>query len=94
MNLPSYSFALKYYRDNSQAETLMTVDDVAMYLGISASHIYHALQENRFGIPHVRIAEQYRFRKQDVNQYVSDSLIHPAETKNQRLEKIAGGISR
>lgn len=61
------------------AETLWTADDVAAYLKVSRSWVYHRAESGR--LPHVRVGGLLRFQPNEIRVYVETSSAEPARAK-------------
>ena len=51
-------------------EKLLTVDDLAGYLQLSSKTIYRMLRRSQ--LPCYRVAKQYRFRKEEIDQWLAE----------------------
>jgi excisionase family DNA binding protein len=63
----------------SVADQIMTVGDVAAYLNCHYSTVYRLLR-NR-GIPGFRLGGDWRFRREDLDRWISDHHVVPVEHK-------------
>jgi excisionase family DNA binding protein len=60
---------------------LLSVAEAAAYLGMSKDWIYERL---RTLIPHIKIGGAVRFRRDDIDRYISSQTIAPMNTKDIR----------
>lgn len=63
----------------STAESLWTADDVAAYLKVSRSWVYHRAESGR--LPHVRVGGLIRFQPHEIRAFVETSSAEPARAK-------------
>lgn len=68
-------------------ETFMTTDEVLEYLQVNLRTVYRLIKAGR--IPAVRVGRQWRFRKQDLDQWLdgqrTTGTVHAPETSRQPL---------
>ena len=57
------------------SSTLMTIEEVAKYLKVSTRTLYRLVQQRR--IPAIKVGRQWRFRKDDVFNYLLKVTWHP-----------------
>jgi excisionase family DNA binding protein len=57
-----------------EEEGLLTVKEAASYLNVKVSRIYTATFRQE--IPHIKIGRLVRFRKEDLNRWISKNLIN------------------
>ncbi len=61
------------------AESLWTADDVAAYLKVSRSWVYHRAESGR--LPHVRVGGLIRFQPREIRAIVESTAQAPAHAK-------------
>ncbi len=59
--------------------TLWTADDVAAYLKVSRSWVYHRAESGK--LPHVRVGGLLRFQPSEIRAYVETSSSEPVRPK-------------
>ena len=68
----------------SEAEVrspLLSVADAAAYLGMSKDWVYERLKAL---VPHVKIGGALKFRKEDLDRYISSQTVTPMNTRDIR----------
>lgn len=60
---------------NGEAKEIMSVKQVAQFLGLDANLIYIRCMKG--DIPHFRIGKQYRFKKEEILKWVKTQKGHP-----------------
>lgn len=61
--------------EKSEGEEIMTVKQLAQFLGLDINIIYAKCAKN--DIPHFRIGKQYRFKKQDILKWIKTQKEQP-----------------
>ena len=51
-----------------RVEPLMTIDEVAKFLGMSKNTVYRLVKEE--GLPAIRLVNRFRFRRTEVEQWL------------------------
>ena len=64
---------------------IMTVEEVAAYLRISAPTVYRLAQEHK--IPGAKIGGQWRFRKEDVYNFLTRKIWQWAEQRDKEVQR-------
>jgi len=64
--------------ENGHPERLLTIADVALWLGVSKAWVYDHVTRKQPRLPCIRFGEVTRFRHQDIQEFI---------------EKHAGGVS-
>ena len=59
----------------SEFEELLTLDDVCRLLNLKKSYLYHLTHNRR--VPFIKIGNHVRFRRSDVEQWLSASTVWP-----------------
>ena len=67
-------------------KSIMTVEEVARYLGFSTKKIYRLVESNK--IPASRIGRQYRFIREEVDRWLKDKSIVVTPDRDQRLDAV------
>jgi excisionase family DNA binding protein len=62
------------------SETLWTAEDVASYLKVSRSWVYHRAESGR--LPHVRVGGLIRFQPHEIRSFVDSTAQAPARAKS------------
>jgi excisionase family DNA binding protein len=57
-------------RQNPYSERLLTISDVAAWLGVSKAWVYGHTTRKRPRVPCVRLGEMTRFRRSDIEQFI------------------------
>jgi excisionase family DNA binding protein len=60
--------------EQAQDSRLLTAQQVADFLGVSRSHVYHLMQNQR--LTHIRIGGSLRVRQSDVENYIAKNTKH------------------
>jgi excisionase family DNA binding protein len=55
-----------------EEERLLTISDVAEWLGVSKSWVYDHTTRKRPRVPSVRIGEMTRFRRADIKKFIEE----------------------
>lgn len=58
-----------------QADVVMTIDDLAAYLKLSKSSLYHFARAGK--VPGVKIGQQWRFQKSAIDEWMRTATIPP-----------------
>jgi excisionase family DNA binding protein len=61
------------------SESLWTADDVAAYLKVSRSWVYHRAESGK--LPHVRVGGLLRFQPNEIRAHVETSSAEPVRAK-------------
>jgi excisionase family DNA binding protein len=64
------------------ASPIMTVRDVAAYLGCHFTTVYRLLRSGK--LPGFRLGGDWRFRREDLDRWISDRHVVPVEPKPQQ----------
>ncbi len=67
-------------------KSIMTVEEVAEYLGFSVKKIYRLVETHE--MPASRIGRQYRFLRETVNRWLEDKNIFAKPDWSQRLDAV------
>lgn len=65
--------------NTNTAEPLWTADDVAAYLKVSRSWVYHRAESGR--LPHVRVGGLIRFQPHEIRAFIETVSAEPARAK-------------
>jgi excisionase family DNA binding protein len=57
-------------KPNPHSERLLTISDVAAWLGVSKAWVYDHTTRKRPRVPCVRLGEMTRFRRSDIEQFI------------------------
>jgi excisionase family DNA binding protein len=57
---------------NGHSEHLLTISDVAAWLGVSKAWLYDHTTRKRPLLPCIRLGEMTRFRRQDIEKFIEE----------------------
>ena len=60
-----------------QADDVMTIDELAAYLKLSKSSLYHFARAGK--VPGVKIGQQWRFQKSAIDEWMRTGTMPPQE---------------
>ena len=66
---------------------VMDVEGIALYLGIATSTVYDKVQGRE--IPHTRLGNLIRFRKRDIDEWLSENSVRPRPSLQRALAEAA-----
>jgi excisionase family DNA binding protein len=58
----------------SQGEHLLTIQDVAQWLGVSKGWVYDHTTRKRPLLPCIRMGEMTRFRREDIEKFIEEHV--------------------
>ena len=61
---------------DKQADDVMTIDELAAYLKLSKSSLYHFARAGK--VPGVKIGQQWRFQKSAIDEWMRTGTMPPA----------------
>jgi len=68
-----------------KADDVMTIDELAVYLKLSKSSLYHFARAGK--VPGVKIGEQWRFQKSAIDEWMRSKTTPKANGKAKRNRK-------
>lgn len=71
-------------------KTIMSVDEVAAYLGFSTKKIYRLAESHK--IPAIRVGRQYRFVKKVIDEWLKEGSISSLD--DLKVKSILNGITK